>query len=188
MLSLSKTKTFQFLITAGNILFLLLYSILVYYNRYAADDYFFEYNARSRGIWGGIVYQYNAWTGRPAETFLLNVLATFFSEHMVLMIYGVSALLLLFLAIFKLTQFILNRLSLEISTFLILNFSLLFCCLFFFLLDFYWRNMVLALFFKRLFRRTCCTSLGTLFSGQWQKKYPELFSAYDLLCLYNGRC
>ncbi len=107
-------------------LFLCFYCFLLFFNRYAADDYFFVSTARSKGISGLLSFAYLNWTSRPSVMFLMGVFGNYFQERTALIIYGSLTLLLLVLAIQKLFRLMSN------SQMQFLTYSTLFCQAFFF--------------------------------------------------------
>jgi hypothetical protein len=113
-------------------LFLGFYWLLLYHNRYAADDYFFVYDAKVRGVIGAAVFTAQTWTPRPAEMLMYNTLTKYLPEQVVLIGYGLVALLLLVIAICKLFKAGANYLGLQLSNLNLINYALLFCCSFFF--------------------------------------------------------
>lgn len=77
------------------LLFATLYFLLVWHNAYAADDLFFVWNVKTRGVIGSVVYMYNTWTPRSAEMLLYALLTKYFPERMALLIYGLIVFVLL---------------------------------------------------------------------------------------------
>jgi len=125
-------KCFFRLLVLNNLLFSGLYCLLLFFNRYAADDYYTVFNARTRGILGSTWYIYQTWTPRPAAVFLSSALTGHFQERSVLIGYGLIVLFLLATAAFKLLQFFCKKAEIHFSNFVLFNFSALFCCAFFF--------------------------------------------------------
>ena len=115
-----------------SVLFLLLYIILLYYNRYAADDYFFVYNAKLRGVFGAALFTAQTWTPRPTEMLFYNFLTKYFSEQVVLISYGASVMGLLLAVVYRLLGLGSKHLDLHLPIRRRINYSILFSCSFFF--------------------------------------------------------
>lgn len=131
-MDLAQNKLTQRLLLLGNTLFILIYAVLIYHNRYAADDYFFVYNSKLRGVLGAALFTANTWTPRPSEMLLYNSITKYFSEQVVLIGYGVVTLILLIIAVYKLVKLGLEKIELQLQPLTRFNFTLLICCAFFF--------------------------------------------------------
>ncbi len=126
---LAKEKILFYFIIA---VFSLLYLFLVFNNRYAADDHWFVYNAKLRGIIGAEKFVYETWTPRPTEILLLNTLSVFLPEKTVIVLYGLSVFVLLFFIVRNYLTLICKSFKIEISKSDLLIFSFVFISLFFF--------------------------------------------------------
>lgn len=121
------------LLSVFNLLFVTLYVILVWHNVYAADDYFFVYNAKFRGVIGAVLFTAKTWTPRPAEMLLYYTLVKYSPEHFALVSYGIAVFALLGVSVYKLVKLILRNTAIALTNFEIINYVLLFVCLFFFI-------------------------------------------------------
>jgi hypothetical protein len=106
--------------------------VLLVYNRFAADDYYTVFNATTRGILGSAWYVYQTWTPRPAAVLFSSLITGHFSEQTALIIYGLIVLLSLTSAFFKLMRLACKKVGLKISNLVLIHFSILLCCSFFF--------------------------------------------------------
>ncbi|MFM7079077.1 MAG: DUF6056 family protein [Bacteroidota bacterium] len=61
--------------------FILLYLVLVFNNRFAADDYHVIDNIQKHGIWGSVKYEYESWSGRWSATLLSHAATTVAIHH-----------------------------------------------------------------------------------------------------------
>lgn len=90
------TKGFYFLLVSSNIIFLLLYFVLSFNNRLAADDFHFVSNINKFGIFNGTWVEYNSWSTRFASVFF---------NHLILQLTLVNKYSLFIFGIFNLTVF-----------------------------------------------------------------------------------
>ena len=116
----------------SNTAFLLLYTFLHFNNRYAADDHWYAYNVKTKGIIDAAIYVYQTWTPRPAKMLLINCIMSVFDERIALFLFGIVALLLFVVVVKKFFELIFVKLQAEVSNFDLYNLSISFTALFFF--------------------------------------------------------
>ncbi|MES1181789.1 MAG: hypothetical protein ABUL44_03250, partial [Flavobacterium sp.] len=91
------------------IAFVVLYLILSYYNRLAADDYFYLDKAEHLGVWNGMLASYHTWVTRWFSILFLNgVLFSTIHFHSLLP-YHVFTLLVLIAVVFRLIRVVLEK-------------------------------------------------------------------------------
>lgn len=88
-----------FLIFLGNIVFLIMFIMLWYYNRIAADDFFYLSNVRDLGIVKGTIHEYNLWSTRFPSVFILHIILQLYLNVIPLLLTGFLVLLLLFFSL-----------------------------------------------------------------------------------------
>lgn len=98
------SKKENILILISGILFLVLFGICSYFNRFAVDDYFHIHNESIYGIWGGMIEGYNNWGGRWTSYLLWNCIYHFHDSHIILFAYSFSIILFFILAIYLILQ------------------------------------------------------------------------------------
>ncbi len=88
MKSLLSDKYFFKIIAFSNIIFIILYSVLSYYNRIAVDDFYFLAFLKEHGILGGAIETYNTWSGRWVSSLLNAFVISFYPFKYFLFVYG----------------------------------------------------------------------------------------------------
>jgi hypothetical protein len=88
MKDLQSNKYFFKIIAFSNIIFIILYSILSYYNRIAVDDFYFLAFLKEHGILGGAIVTYNTWSGRWVSSLLNAFVISFYPFKYFLFVYG----------------------------------------------------------------------------------------------------
>lgn len=131
MQHLSYNKLHRYLLLLSNTLFILLYLILLYFNRYSSDDHFFVYDAKARGVIGAALFTAQTWTPRPAEMLLYNTLTRYLPEQIVLIGYGLSVMFLLIAALYRLISLLIKKTAAQLPEYS-LQYVVLLCCSFFF--------------------------------------------------------
>jgi hypothetical protein len=131
--NINKPGVKNILLLMANMLFLLLFLMLAYYNRFAVDDYYHINDEHFWGIWGGMLEGYFKWGGRWTSYLLWDIVYHFHSSGIVLILYSSSIIFLFMLAIFLLLQRIFELFSISVSRFQIFNFSILFSAFSFFI-------------------------------------------------------
>ncbi|MBI2270445.1 MAG: hypothetical protein HYU69_08840 [Bacteroidetes bacterium] len=119
------------LLLLSNSLFIVLYFILLYFNRYSSDDHFFVYDAKTRGVIGAALFTAQTWTPRPAEMLLYNTLTRYLPEQIVLIGYGFSVMFLLIAALYRLIILLIKKTATQLPEYS-LQYAVLLCCSFFF--------------------------------------------------------
>ncbi len=114
------------LILAANLLFLLLFFILSYYNRFAVDDYYHIHDEHVFGIWGGVLEGYYHWGGRWTSYLLWDLLYHFHEYPLALFLYSFTVIIFFILAIYILLRRAFDFFEITSSKFIILNYSILF--------------------------------------------------------------
>ena len=127
------SKKENILIYISGIIFLTLFGICSYFNRFAVDDYFHIYNETKFGIWGEMIEGYNNWGGRWTSYLLWNIIYHFHDSKLILFIYTFSIILffilavyLLFKQLFLFTASNITRQTTLITTILFSSFTFLF--------------------------------------------------------------
>ena len=121
-----KINTKNILVVIANIIFVLLYLILSYYNRFAVDDYYHIHDEQLFGIWGGMLEGYYNWGGRWTSYLLWDVIYHFNENKFILFIYSFSLIILFVTSIYLFLKNIFQLFSITITKIKILNYSLLF--------------------------------------------------------------
>jgi hypothetical protein len=121
------------LIIAANLLFLLLFFVLSYFNRFAVDDYYHIHDEHVFGIWGGMLEGYYHWGGRWTSYLLWDLLYHFHEYPLSLFLYSFSIVVCFILAVDILLQRIFDFFEIAANKILILNYSILFTVFTFFI-------------------------------------------------------
>src|SRR4051812_42776267 len=97
------------------ILFLFLYFTLSSKSRIAGDDYYYLWLRNNFGAWGGMVYQYNAWSGRWFAHLVGCSLISLWKYPFFLPIVNTTTLILLFVSIHLGLERIFRSLNLSVN-------------------------------------------------------------------------
>ncbi len=119
------------LLLSANILFIILFLLLGYYNRFATDDFAYYFRVRDMGIWDAFVFAYKTWNTRWASILLMNMMMKIFSPESSLLEYYILLLGLFFVAVYRMMKALFAFLLFEINRVFIANISLLFISGFF---------------------------------------------------------
>ena len=92
------------LMAFSNMLFVTLFVVLSYYNRIAADDFYFLANVNKYGVIKGTVVEYSNWSGRWFSVLLNQFVLSFYHLKHVLLFYGSMVFVLFIYAIVKLIR------------------------------------------------------------------------------------
>lgn len=127
MKSIIEDKIFNRLIIISNLLFLLLFVLLSFYNRIATDDYYFLANVTKHGIIDGTIIEHQSWSGRWFSVILNQFILSFHHFKYSLFIYEIGAMVLF---VFSIYRFIKNILPLfnfqKIDLWKMINYSIFF--------------------------------------------------------------
>jgi len=66
-------------------LFLVIFILLSFYDRFAQDDFYFLSNARDLGIWKGMIHEYESYNSRWSGMLFLHAVMAFFLEFPILL-------------------------------------------------------------------------------------------------------
>lgn len=127
------SKKENILILTSGILFLILYGICSYYNRFAVDDYYHIHNESIYGIWGGMLEGYYNWGGRWTSYFLWDCIFYFHDSNFVLIFYSFSVIVFFILSVFLLLQRIFETSGINEKKHRILGYATLFSAFIFFI-------------------------------------------------------
>ena len=114
------------------VLFLLFYVLLCFYNRFAADDFYFWHAQKTWGTLSTVKICYETYSGRWLAYMLTSFLLRFASSPFFLFFIGISEIVLLLLAVNRAFRLLFPWLGIQLSTKERLLYSILFCCSFFF--------------------------------------------------------
>jgi hypothetical protein len=126
MIDCSIKRWQNILLVSANSLFLLLFIILSFYNRFAVDDYYHIHDEHLFGIWGGMLEGYYHWGGRWTSYLLWDLIYYFHEYPFVLFMYSFSVIICFVLAVYLLLRRIFELFEIVSSKFLTLNYSVLF--------------------------------------------------------------
>ncbi|MFH0865531.1 MAG: hypothetical protein V1904_05025 [Bacteroidota bacterium] len=98
------SKKENILILILGIIFLVLYGICSYFNRFAVDDYYHIHDEYVFGIWGGMLEGYYNWGGRWTSYLLWDCVFHFHNSGFVLILYTFSIIFFFILSVFLLLR------------------------------------------------------------------------------------
>lgn len=126
-------RFYFFLFSIGCILFLLLFLVLSYYNRLAADDFYYLGGYSERGVWGCMRDLYFGYSGRWTAYLLTGFIIRLHSFSLFHFVFNVFTLLVLILILYSTIRiFFTEKLKLHLSIKHNLLFSLILSCSLFF--------------------------------------------------------
>jgi len=82
-------RIIYYLILMSNIIFVLLFIGLSYYNRIAIDDFYFLANVKEHGVIKGTIIEHSLWSGRWVSVFLNQLVLSFYNYKYFLFIFGI---------------------------------------------------------------------------------------------------
>ena len=139
-----KNKLFYILLATTNVLFLVYYLILGYYNQPATDDYCVMSAQRYYGFHSPVKYWYLFWNARILPLYVSNIFLTLFQKTGTTIWYTISIILGFIFAIYRLLKNAFINSNTIGSRFFLLNFSLFIFNIFvynnFKFNTFYWLN------------------------------------------------
>jgi hypothetical protein len=109
MTSIVGNKNVFKIIAISNVVFILLFIVLFYFNRIAADDFYAIRVLKEQGIIEGVQKSYNTWSGRWLPGLCSLVVIHFYPSPFFLFVFGI---LLISLFIFSVKRFLHNFLQL----------------------------------------------------------------------------
>jgi hypothetical protein len=105
------------IVWTSNLLFILLYFTLSYYNRIAVDDFYFLGNVQEWGVWQATIVEYETWSTRWSSVFLTHFVLGLYKFKYFLFFYHTLVLLALFGAFYYLIKNLSFRLNLVLTRF-----------------------------------------------------------------------
>lgn len=113
-------------------LFLILYLLLCYFNRFAADDFFFMQAEKQYGTFKTVQLCYETYSGRWLAYSLTTALLSYATAPFFLFLFGCATFILLFWAVFVMLKKTFSLLGISYNRFHLVQFSILFCASFLF--------------------------------------------------------
>src|SRR4051812_39754071 len=95
----SQFSILKLVLFADSLLFIILYCILSYNARLASDDFYYLYLKNNYGAWGGMIYQYENWSGRWTAHSVACSLLSFWQNKYFLAVINLTTLAALYLTI-----------------------------------------------------------------------------------------
>lgn len=115
------------------ILFIILFIILAFNNRFSEDDFAFYAAVKKQGIIDASIQNFNSWNSRWASLLLVNSIFYFLSYHSSLLLYHLIEIAFLIFSVFLAIKYSLIYFFKSVYSFgTILISSILFCLLFFY--------------------------------------------------------
>ena len=124
-----KRTLFLFLLPC---LFLSLFFLLSFKAHLASDDFYYLWLTKKFGAWGGMMYQYENWSGRWSAHWLACLLIPYWKNSWFLPLFHFITLAALVYSIYRLIILAIAKYSPEIGKGTALALSILFCASFFF--------------------------------------------------------
>lgn len=129
-----QNRVFNFLVGAAIVLFVLVFAMLSFFNRFAADDYQLLYERFHYGLIDAPIYQYLNWCGRWLPLTFCYALLSVAKWDGFLFAYGLLTLGTFILASFRFFRLLSNHyLPYKISSSVVLGYSILFIACFYWL-------------------------------------------------------
>ncbi|NTW34175.1 MAG: hypothetical protein HGB12_16415 [Bacteroidetes bacterium] len=114
------------LLTTANLVFVILFFILSYYNRFAVDDYYHIHDEHLFGIWGGMLEGYFNWGGRWTSYLLWDVIYHYSENSFALFLYSFSIIVLFIYSVYHLIKNIFGFLGISFTREVLANYIFLF--------------------------------------------------------------
>ena len=133
LLESRKVRLFDIALLCVNLLFILLLLMFGYFNRLAADDFAYYFRVRDMGVWDAFIFAYKTWNTRWASILFMNIMMKLFNPESSLLLYYAFLLGLFIFSVYQMMKSLFSFLIIETSSFLCLNFTLLFISGFFML-------------------------------------------------------
>ena len=124
-------KLKNLLLLFANLLFISLFLMLGYFNRFSSDDFAYYFRVRDMGLWDAFIFAYKTWNTRWASILFMNVMMKFFNPESSLLLYYIFILGLFFIAVYRLLKTLFAYYIIEISPIVTANYSMLFISGFF---------------------------------------------------------
>ena len=114
------------------ILFLILFFILAIHARLSGDDFFYLGLSHHFGAWKGMLYQYNAWSGRWSAHYVAIALLQFFPGKLLLPVFYFLTLAIVLDVVYRWTKTAADIFTFEKNTITLVSTAIIFTASFFF--------------------------------------------------------